>query len=88
MLPMRTASHDCRDQHDFWTRWQEIELGENEGYASKRNLYKFFATSSEPLVMIRVGNPAHKHMGHPNRVNAQGNEMRVTPKKQESRGHF
>ncbi len=26
--------------------------------------------------MIRVGNPAHKHMGHPNRVNAQGNEMK------------
>ena len=45
-------------------------------YGVKGNLYKFFATSSEPLVMIRVGNPAHKHMGHPNRVNAQGNEMK------------
>ena len=56
---------------------EEIELGENEGIMlPKGNLYKFFATSSEPLVMIRVGNPAHKHMGHPNRVNAQGNEMK------------
>ena len=36
---------------------EEIELGQWEGIMLPRgNLYKFFATSKEPLVMIRVGN--------------------------------
>lgn len=56
---------------------EEIELGQYEGIMLPRgNLYKFFATSEEPLVMIRVGNPAHKKMPPPNRINAQGNEMK------------
>jgi hypothetical protein len=40
------------------------------------NLYKFFATSEEPLVMIRVGNPNYKKQSAPYRLNANGDEMR------------
>ena len=56
---------------------EEIELSQYQGIMlPKGNLYKFFATSDEPLVMIRVGNPAHKNMKSPNRVNQEGNEMK------------
>lgn len=56
---------------------EEIELGQYEGIMlPKGNLYKFFATSEEPLVMIRVGNPNIKKQPKPTRINEAGEEMR------------
>jgi len=56
---------------------EQIELSQYQGIMlPKGNLYKFFATSDEPLVMIRVGNPAHKNMKFPTRINQKGVEMK------------
>jgi len=56
---------------------EAIDLGKYEGIMLPHgNYYKFFATSDEPLVMIRVGNPCHAKMAPPNRINIEGNEMR------------
>lgn len=64
---------------------EEIELGKYEGIMLPRgNYYKFFATSEEPLVMIRVGNPSHHKMPPPNRLNIDGNEMKGDSKENKS----
>ena len=59
---------------------EEIELGKYQGIMlPKGKFYKFFATSKEPLVMIRVGNPSHDKMtamGGAARVNIKGEEMK------------
>ena len=56
---------------------EEIELGKYEGIMLPRgNFYKFFATSEEPLVMIRVGNPCHDKMDAISRINMDGSEMK------------
>lgn len=63
----------------FGPNGEEIELGKYEGIMlPKGKFYKFFATSEEPLVMIRVGNPSHdkmEAMGGPSRINIDGKEM-------------
>ena len=64
---------------------EAIELGQWEGIMLPRgNLYKFFATSEEPLVMIRVGNPNHKNQPQPTRLNSEGKEMRGDSKENKS----
>lgn len=64
---------------------EEIELGKYEGIMLPRgNYYKFFATSEEPLVMIRVGNPSHHKMPPPNRLNIEGKEMKGDSKENKS----
>ncbi len=61
----------------FGPEGEEIELGQYQGIMlPKGNLYRFYATSDEPLVMIRVGNPNHKKQPPPGRINAKGEEMR------------
>lgn len=61
----------------FGPEGEEIELGRYEGIMLPRgNLYRFFATSEEPLVMIRVGNPNYKKQKAPYRINKDGQEMR------------
>jgi len=56
---------------------EAIKLGAHEGIMlPKGNLYWFNATSEEPLVMLRIGNPNYKKMGTPGRINAEGKEMR------------
>lgn len=61
----------------FGPNGEEIELGRYEGIMLPRgNLYRFYATSEEPLVMIRVGNPNRKKQSPPFRVNREGKEMR------------
>ena len=56
---------------------EEIELGQWEGIMLPHgNLYKFFATSDEPLVMIRVGNPNIKKQPKPTRIGRDGKELR------------
>jgi mannose-6-phosphate isomerase-like protein (cupin superfamily) len=56
---------------------EAIDLGKYEGIMLPHgNYYKFFATSDEPLVMIRVGNPCHAKMPPPNRINVDGSEMK------------
>ena len=61
----------------FGPEGEAIELGQYEGIMLPRgNLYKFFATSEEPLVMIRVGNPNYKKQPAPRRIDKDGDEMR------------
>ena len=61
----------------FGPNEEEIDLKQWEGIMLPRgNLYKFYATSKEPLVMIRVGNPNYKKQTAPYRVNKKGVEMR------------
>ncbi len=61
----------------FGPEGEEIELGPYQGIMlPKGNLYRFYATSDEPLVMIRVGNPNHTKQPPPGRINAKGEEMR------------
>ena len=56
---------------------EQIELGRYEGIMLPHgNLYKFFATSEEPLVMIRVGNPNIKKQPKPTRIGKDGKELR------------
>ena len=56
---------------------EQIELGPYEGIMLPHgNLYKFFATSEEPLVMIRVGNPNIKKQPKPTRIGRDGKELR------------
>ena len=56
---------------------EAIELGQYEGIMLPHgNLYKFFATSEEPLVMIRVGNPNLKKQPKPTRIGRDGKELR------------
>ncbi len=60
----------------FGPNGEEIELGQYEGILLPRNsYYKFFATSKEPLVMIRVGSPSPKGQKAPLRIDMAGNEM-------------
>ncbi len=64
---------------------EEIELGQWEGIMLPHgNLYKFFATSDEPLVMIRVGNPNHKKQPKPTRIGRDGKELRGDSKENKS----
>jgi len=64
---------------------EEIELGQYEGIMLPRgNLYKFFATSEEPLVMIRVGNPNIHKQPKPTRIGRDGNELRGDSKENKS----
>jgi mannose-6-phosphate isomerase-like protein (cupin superfamily) len=61
----------------FGPEGEIVELGQYEGIMlPKGSYYKFFATSEEPLVMIRVGNPNHKFQPKPNRINIKGEEMK------------
>jgi len=54
-----------------------VELGKNQGIMLPRgNFYRFYATSEEPLVMIRVGNPNHARQARPTRINIEGDEMK------------
>lgn len=53
-----------------------MELGRNEGLMMPGGcFYKFFATSDEPLVLLRVGNPNVKRQPKPYRINIDGEEM-------------
>ena len=54
-----------------------MELRPNEGIMMPRgNLYKFNATSEEPLVLLRVGGPNTRKQMAPRRINVNGDEMR------------
>lgn len=61
----------------FGPEGEMVELGKNQGIMlPKGNFYRFYATSEEPLVMIRVGNPNHAKQPRPTRINIRGEEMR------------
>lgn len=52
------------------------DLGPNEGIMLPAGcLYRFHATSEEPLVMIRVGTPEAAKVGSPSRINIDGKPM-------------
>ena len=53
------------------------ELGANEGLMLPRGaLYRFNATSKEPLVLLRIGTPNRARQGGVSRVDRAGAEMR------------
>ncbi len=61
----------------FGPEGEIMELGKNEGLMMPGgNFYKFFATSDEPLVILRVGNPNVKLQPRPYRINMKGEEMK------------
>ena len=54
-----------------------MELGKHQGIMLPGGaFYKFFATSDEPLVLLRIGNPNVKKQTPPYRVNIKGEEMK------------
>ncbi|HEY4134044.1 MAG TPA: cupin domain-containing protein [Alphaproteobacteria bacterium] len=60
----------------FGPNEEEIDLQQYQGILlPKGNYYKFFATSKEPLVMIRVGSPGPKMQKKPLRIDMAGKEM-------------
>jgi mannose-6-phosphate isomerase-like protein (cupin superfamily) len=64
---------------------ETIELGPHEGIMLPRGtFYRFNATSSEPLVMLRVGNPNHRKQAKPTRINIRGEEMKGDSKENKS----
>ena len=61
----------------FGPEGEIMELGRHEGIMMPAgNLYRFNATSTEPLVILRVGNPNYKKQTAPHRINARGEEMK------------
>jgi mannose-6-phosphate isomerase-like protein (cupin superfamily) len=61
----------------FGPEGEMVELTKHQGIMlPKGNYYRFYATSEEPLVMIRVGNPYLGKQANPTRVNAKGEEMK------------
>jgi mannose-6-phosphate isomerase-like protein (cupin superfamily) len=61
----------------FGPEGEEIELGAYEGIMLPRgSFYRFYATSKEPLVMIRAGSPSPRKQEPPHRLDIEGNELR------------
>lgn len=55
---------------------ESVELGAYEGIMlPKGTLYRFYATSKEPLVILRVGTPDRSKQSEPSRVNRHGAPM-------------
>jgi mannose-6-phosphate isomerase-like protein (cupin superfamily) len=53
-----------------------VHLGRNEGLMLPRgSMYRFAATSAEPLVMIRIGSPNQGRKGYGERVGRDGRTM-------------
>ena len=61
----------------FGPEGEMLELSKHQGITLPAgNLYRFYATSEEPLVMIRAGNPNYARQKKPNRINAKGEPMK------------
>ena len=79
-------AHTCEDHsfmilqgsaRFFGPEGEEIDLGPYQGIMlPKGALYRFYATSKEPLVMIRVGSPSPKKQKKPYRIDKEGKELR------------
>jgi mannose-6-phosphate isomerase-like protein (cupin superfamily) len=60
----------------FGPEGEEIELTQHQGILlPKGTYYRFFATSKEPLVMIRVGSPSARKQTKPYRITIDGKEI-------------
>ncbi|MFN4283923.1 MAG: cupin domain-containing protein [Alphaproteobacteria bacterium] len=60
----------------FGPNGEETELGKFDGILLPRgSYYRFYATSEEPLVMIRVGSPGPKGQKAPLRIDIEGKEL-------------
>lgn len=60
----------------FGPNGEETDLGKLDGILLPRgSYYRFYATSEEPLVMIRVGAPGPKGQKAPLRIDMNGKEM-------------
>lgn len=55
---------------------ESVELGPYEGFmVPKGNFYRFLATGTEPLVLLRVGSPGKERQAEPSRINIRGEPM-------------
>lgn len=69
----------------FGPQGEETELGQYQGIMLPRGaFYRFYATSKEPLVMIRVGSPNPRKQKVPYRINIDGSELRGDSKENKS----
>lgn len=69
----------------FGPQGEEIELTQYQGIMLPRGaFYRFYATSKEPLVMIRVGSPNPRKQTKPYRINIDGEELRGDSKENKS----
>jgi mannose-6-phosphate isomerase-like protein (cupin superfamily) len=60
----------------FGPEGEEIELVPYQGILlPKGAYYRFYATSKEPLVMIRVGSPSVRRQKKPYRIDVSGKEL-------------
>jgi mannose-6-phosphate isomerase-like protein (cupin superfamily) len=61
----------------FGPEGEEIDLSQYQGILlPKGAYYRFYATSKEPLVMIRVGSPSARKQTKPYRIDMKGEELR------------
>jgi mannose-6-phosphate isomerase-like protein (cupin superfamily) len=61
----------------FGPEGEEIELEQYQGIMlPKGSYYRFYATSKEPLVMIRAGSPSPRKQKKPYRIDITGEELR------------
>ena len=79
-LTVRLKVYASGGENELHTHTQEdhsMELGKHQGIMLPGGaFYKFFATSDEPLVLLRIGNPNVKKQTPPYRVNIKGEEMK------------
>jgi mannose-6-phosphate isomerase-like protein (cupin superfamily) len=69
----------------FGPEGEEIELQQYQGIMlPKGAYYRFYATSKEPLVMIRAGGPSARKQKKPYRIDVEGNELRGDSKENKS----
>jgi mannose-6-phosphate isomerase-like protein (cupin superfamily) len=69
----------------FGPEGEELELGPYEGIMlPKGAFYRFYATSKEPLVMIRAAGPSPRKQVPPHRLDIDGNELRGDSKENKS----
>jgi mannose-6-phosphate isomerase-like protein (cupin superfamily) len=61
----------------FGPNGEETDIAQYQGILLPKNAYyRFYATSKEPLVMIRVGSPNVRKQKKPYRIDIDGKEMR------------
>lgn len=69
----------------FGPQGEETDIGQWQGIMLPRGAYyRFYATSKEPLVMVRVGSPNPRKQKKPYRIDIKGTELRGDSKENKS----
>ena len=69
----------------FGPQGEETDVGQWQGIMLPRGAYyRFYATSKEPLVMVRVGSPNPRKQKKPYRIDIKGTELRGDSKENKS----